>query len=87
MKYSIPNVHIEVGVIQMYWFTANSCLDPDDFMTNYNYPKVWAGCPGDGGVIGGKPLHNQYCTEKGKWPEGTCSFFVCTCICTGPAVS
>lgn len=69
MAYRIPNVNIEVGVIQMYWLVTNSCKDPDGFMDNYDYPSSWSGCDGDGGTIGGKPRHHQTCEEPGKFPE------------------
>lgn len=67
MAYNIPNVEIEMGVIQMYWLTQNSCNDPDGFMDNYKYPKAWAGCPGDGGSVGGKPNHEK--CGSGGFPE------------------
>lgn len=67
MAYKIPDVEIEMGVVQMYWLTQNSCNDPDGFMENYNYPKAWAGCPGDGGSVGGKPSHEK--CGAGGFPE------------------
>lgn len=68
MAYRLPNVEIEMGVVQNYWLAQNNCNDPDGFMDNYNYPKAWAGCPGDGGSVGGKPLHES-CNTPGKFPE------------------
>lgn len=62
MAYRLPNVKIEVGVVHTYWATRNSCTD--EFMDNYNYPKAWSNCPGDGGSIGGKPQHHLSCGEE-----------------------
>lgn len=67
MAYRIPNVEIKMGVIQMYWLTTNSCTT--EFMNNYNYPNAWAGCWGDGGSIGGKPMHTATCDMPGQFPE------------------
>lgn len=69
MAYRIPNVYYEDAVIQMYWWTANACMEPSGFMENYKYPKAWGTCSGDGGVVGGKPIHHKKCDEPGEWPE------------------
>lgn len=69
MAYQIPNVHMEDAVIQNYWWTANACMEPSGFMENYKYPQAWGNCAGDGGVVGGKPIHHRMCDEPGQWPE------------------
>jgi Fungal cellulose binding domain len=42
-------------------------------MADYKYPAAWAGCPGDGGVIGAAPKFDT-CVKQGKTPE---EFFGC----------
>jgi hypothetical protein len=69
MSYRIPDVEIEMGVIHMYWLTQNDCLTPDKFMQNYNYPRAWGDCAGDGGSVGGKPRHHELCDQPGMFPE------------------
>lgn len=68
MAYRIPDVKIDVGVVHAYWSTRNSCTD--EFMDKYKYPEAWAGCPGDGGSIGGKPQTTEKCGDaSGRFPE------------------
>jgi Fungal cellulose binding domain len=73
MAYKIPNVDIPDAVVIAYWLTQNTCNSPDGFMDDYKYPSVWAGCPGDGGVMGGHPKFKD-CTTTGQIPE---EFFSC----------
>lgn len=79
MAYKIPNVQIADGVIQSYWLTQNTCNSPDGFMDDYNYPKVWAGCPGDGGSVGARPSFKS-CAKTGQVPE---EFFNCADVRIG----
>jgi hypothetical protein len=69
MGYQIPNVEIQDGVVQMYWLTANSCMEPSGFMANYSYPQAWNNIYGDGGVVGGRPIHDRTCDMEGEWAE------------------
>lgn len=67
MAFRIPNVIIEQGVLQMYWLTTNDCTT--SFMENYDFPRSWGNCKGDGGSLGGKPQHHIHCGDHGKFPE------------------
>jgi hypothetical protein len=68
MAYRIPDVEMEHAVIQSYWMTANNCNPPDGFTETYKFPAAWAGCPGDGGSVGGK-CPGKSCAVTGGTPE------------------
>jgi hypothetical protein len=79
MAYRIPDGNIKVGVVHAYWATSNKCT-PGPFLQKYKYPQAWAGCPGDGGSIGGKPQHAQTCQESGETPE---EYWSCSDVTVG----
>jgi len=58
--------------------TANSCNPPG--MAEYNFPAAWAGCPGDGGSVGGIARGAAPCGPGGKWPE---EFWTCADVVIG----
>ncbi|OSX80170.1 hypothetical protein BU14_0058s0081 [Porphyra umbilicalis] len=79
MRYRLPAaLTCTRCVIQWYWVTANSCNPPG--MAEYNFPAAWAGCPGDGGSVGGIARGAAPCGPGGKWPE---EFWTCADVVIG----
>ncbi|GAB0496152.1 hypothetical protein MMPV_007462 [Pyropia vietnamensis] len=81
MRYALPpGFACERCIVQWYWVTANSCTPPG--MKEYAFPQAWAGCPGDGGSVGGVRLNSETCGEPGApWPE---EFWTCADVVIKP---